>query len=143
MNEMTQAEMFETKVHPDLLGTLSHMVAELDRLRPVIENALPYTHKTHEFDDIVAMVMSGSVRLWTTPGSFLIVERVAYPRKVHYHIFLAGGDLDELRSLHKEVIAAAKADGADAITLTGRPGWTRALFNWGWQPVYTTMMLEV
>ena len=44
---------------------------------------------------------------------------------------------------HPKVIAAAKADGADAITLTGRPGWKRALVKWGWQPVYTTMMLEV
>lgn len=138
MNDMT-----DVPAAPDLLDGMTQLVADLRRLRPVIENALPYTHRTHEFDDIVAIVLTGKVRMWSTAGSFLIVERVAYPRKTHYHIFLAGGDLDELRGLHDEVTAAAKADGADALTLTGRPGWARALVKWGWQPVYTTLMREI
>ncbi len=137
MNEMTEVKA------PDLLEAMSGLVEELRRMRPVIEHALPYAHRTHEFDDIVSIVLTGKVRMWTTPGSFLIVERVAYPRKVHYHIFLAGGDLDELRGLHDEVTAAAKADGADALTLTGRHGWVKALAKWGWRPVYTTMMREI
>jgi hypothetical protein len=128
---------------PDLLAGVAFLVGELDRLRPVIMRALPYTHRTHEFNDLVAMVIKGEVRLWTTPRSFLVVERVVYPRRVHYHIFLAGGDLDELRGLHDAVIEAARADGAQALTLTGRRGWVKALVAWGWEEVYTTMMLDL
>lgn len=133
----------QTPVVPELLDVLIKTVHDLHRLRPAIEKALPYTHRTHEFDDIVAMVMRGEARFWTTENSFLIVERVVYPRKVVYHIFLAGGDLDELRGLHGEVTAAALADGATALTLTGRRGWVRALVDWGWEEVYSTVMLDI
>jgi hypothetical protein len=128
---------------PDLLAGIAYLVNELDRLRPAVMKALPYTHRTHEFNDLVAMVIKGEVRLWTTPRSFLIVERVVYPRRTHYHIFLAGGDLDELRGLHDQVIAAARADGVQALTLTGRRGWVRALLDWGWEEVYSTIMLDL
>ena len=130
-------------VEPDMLSTLLYVGGELERLRPAIEAALPYTHRTHQFNDLVAMVVQGRARLWTTANSFLVVERVEYPRRTHYHIFLAGGDLDELRGLHDEVIAVARADGAQALTLTGRRGWVRALIDWGWEEVYATVMLDI
>lgn len=128
---------------PDLLEGVGQMVGELQRLRPVIERALPYTHKTHELDDIVLMLVQGRARLWTTENSFCIVEKVVYPRQVNYHVFLAGGDMDELRGLHEQIIEVAKADGAEAVTLTGRRGWVRALAAWGWEEVYATMRLDI
>jgi hypothetical protein len=142
MNDLG-SEMVAAAGEPDLLAGVAFLVNELDRLRPVIEKALPYTHRTHELNDLVAMVVKGEVRLWTTEHSFMLIERTVYPRRVHYHIFLAGGDLDELRGLHPEVIAAARADGAQALTLTGRRGWVRALVDWGWEEVYTTVMLDI
>lgn len=136
---MNQTAPFE----PDMLATLQYLTGELERLRPAIEKALPYTHRTHQFNDLVGMVVRGQARMWTTANSFLLVERVEYPRAVHYHIFLAGGDLDELRGLHDEVIVAARMDGASALTLTGRRGWVRALIDWGWKEVYSTIMLDI
>lgn len=127
----------------DVLEGVAHMVSEMQRLRHVMERALPYTHRTHEINDLVLLVLQGRARLWTTANSFCIVERVVYPRQVNYHVFLAGGDLDELRGLHEEVIVAAKADGAGAITLTGRRGWVKALAEWGWKEEYATMRLEL
>ena len=141
MNDL--AGEMAAELEPDLLAGVAFLVNELDRLREVIEKALPYTHRSHEFNDLVAMVIKGEVRLWTTERSFMLVERVVYPRRVHYHLFLAGGDLDELRALHPEVIEAARADGAHALTLTGRRGWVRALVDWGWEEVYTTVMLDI
>jgi hypothetical protein len=130
-------------LEPDLLEGAARTVSELQRLRHVIDRALPYTHRTHELNDLVLMILQGRVRLWTTEGSFCIVEKVVYPRQVNYHVFLAGGDLDELRGLHEEIIVAAKADGASAVTLTGRRGWVKALAAWGWEEVYATMRLEL
>ena len=132
-----------TTMTPDLLGGVAQMVSELQRLRPVMERALPYTHRTHELDDLVLMLIQGRARLWTTPNSFCIVEKVLYPRQVNYHVFLAGGDMDELRGLHEQIIAAARDDGATAVTLTGRRGWVRALAAWGWEEVYATMRLDI
>jgi hypothetical protein len=130
-------------IEPDLLEGAAYMVSEMQRLRPVMERALPYTHRTHELNDLVVIVMQGRARLWTTANSFCIVERVVYPRQVVYHVFLAGGDLDELRGLHEEISAAARADGAEAVTLTGRRGWVKALAAWGWKEEYATMRLDL
>lgn len=128
---------------PDVLESAAHVISEMKRLRHVVDRALPYTHRTHEMNDIALMILQGRARLWTTENSFCIVEKVVYPRQVNYHIFLGGGDLDELRGLHEDVIAAARADGATALTLTGRRGWTKALIDWGWQEVYATMRLDL
>jgi len=127
----------------DVLEGAAHLIGEMQRLRHVMERALPYTHRTHEINDLALLVLQGRARLWTTANSFCIVERVVYPRQTNYHVFLAGGDMDELRGLHEEIIAAAKADGAGAVTLTGRRGWVKALAAWGWKEEYTTMRLEL
>jgi hypothetical protein len=128
---------------PSLTSHIRHMVDELDRLRHHVEAALAYAHGSHTFDDVAASVLQGRTRMWTTAGSIVIVEKVAYPQQSCYHVFLAGGDMDEIIGLHEEIIACARADGCSAITLTGRRGWARALLPHGWTEAHTTMRLEI
>jgi hypothetical protein len=132
-----------TPPEADVLEGAAYLVGEMQRLRHVMERALPYTHRTHELNDLALLVLQGRARLWTTANSFCIVEKVVYPRQTNYHVFLAGGDMDELRGLHDQISAAARADGAAAVTLTGRRGWVKALAAWGWKEEYATMRLDL
>ena len=104
---------------------------ELLRVRPFLEPALPYTGGTHDYVHIVNGVLSGALQLWPTENAALITEFHNFPNKRALHIFLAGGDLNEIKSLHDDVVEFAKAAGCDGLSLTGRPGWVKALADLG------------
>jgi hypothetical protein len=48
------------------------------------------------------------------------------------HIFLAGGDLDELRGMVPMFCSWARFNKCSKVTLCGRRGWERALKQQGW-----------
>lgn len=107
---------------------------ELVRLRPHIDAALEYSGEmpTHTFNDIVDGIEAKKFQAWPGMRSILISEILAYPRKKGVHIFLAGGDLDELIDMQEDVATWAKAIGADHLSLCGRRGWKKALTDRGW-----------
>lgn len=78
------------------------------------------------------MLESGQASLYAGRQSAMLVEVVEYPQWRGLHIFLAGGDLDELRGMLPLLEAAAKSAGCTKIGLTGRPGWVRALKTCGY-----------
>jgi hypothetical protein len=45
-----------------------------------------------------------------------------YPQKKVFHIFLAGGDLDQIKDFSDSAIYFAKLNGCTAMTLAGRQG---------------------
>ena len=104
---------------------------EVLRVRPFLEPALNYSGNTHDYVHIVNGVLSGALQLWPTENSALITEFHNFPNKRMLHIFLAGGDLEEIKSLHDEVVNFAKAAGCNGLTLTGRAGWVKALQDLG------------
>jgi len=104
---------------------------EVLRVRPFLEPALNYSGNTHDYVHIVNGVLSGALQLWPTENSALITEFHNFPNKRMLHIFLAGGDLSEIKSLHDEVVNFAKAAGCNGLTLTGRAGWVKALQDLG------------
>lgn len=106
-------------------------VLEMARVRPFLEPALSYGDNTHNYIDIVNGVVSGQFHLWPTANSAMITEFHNYPNKRFLHIFLAGGDLEEIKGNHDMVVEFAKTMGCHGLTLTGRPGWIKALADLG------------
>jgi hypothetical protein len=104
---------------------------EVLRVRPFLEPALAYGGDTHSYVHIVNGVISGQFHLWPTENSALVTEIHDYPNKRLLHIFLAGGDLNEIKNLHGDVVQFAKSIGAVGLSLTGRPGWIKALSDLG------------
>lgn len=98
-----------------------------------IEAALEYCHGTHSIEDIKAGIALGHFMLWPGNKSAAITEVHEYPRARFFHIFLAGGDLDELRSMVPMWQAFAQSIGCSRVTLCGRRGWERALREQGWE----------
>jgi hypothetical protein len=49
------------------------------------------------------------------------------------HLFLAGGDLDELKGMVPMWQSWARFNNCSKVTLAGRRGWERALKDQGWK----------
>ena len=109
-------------------------MSELERCRGWIESALEYGGGTHYYEDIVESIVSGKMQLWPAKDSCLVTEITVFPRKKVLHVFLGGGDLDEIIGMHESVVQWAKAQGCESLTLSGRKGWTRALEDLDWKP---------
>jgi hypothetical protein len=121
-----------------LTQSLRQILDDLDRLRPEIQAALDYADGTHTFDDITAMVLHGKLRFWPLQKSALLTEVVEFPQEKHYHMFLGGGDLQEILEMHPQVEQAARQAGCTKLSVTGRRGWVRALEAHGWQLKHVT-----
>lgn len=118
----------------------------LERMRaqePNIEAALNYSGGTHNIDSVTDQVLRGDAVFWDLGDSFMITEVVNYPTARHFHIFLAGGNLETLVNMHGDVIKLAKALQCDKLTIAGRPGWARALKAHGWEPYLVTLGKEI
>ena len=72
----------------------------------------------------------------------IVTEVLQYPKKV-FHVFLGGGDMDQLTDMHSSVIAFAKQLGCKELTMSGRVGWSRALKKHGWEHAHTTLYKEI
>jgi hypothetical protein len=128
---------------PPLTQTIRQLVDDLDRHRHHIEAALEYAQHSHTFDDVVAMVLHGHLRLWSLPNSVMLTEIITYPRYKVYHIFLGGGDLQEILAMHPQVEQAAREAGCVRLSVTGRQGWAKPLKAHGWIPTHLTCTKEV
>ena len=108
-------------------------MTELERCREWIESALEYSGGTHLYEDIVTAVVEGKMQLWPAEKSCLVTEITVFPRKKVLHVFLGGGDLDEILGMHESVVQWGEAQGCSSLTMTGRKGWLKALKNNGWK----------
>lgn len=113
-------------------------MTELERCRPWIEAALAHSGDTHTFQDVVDGIASGHMQLWPAPKGCAVTQIVVYPRKRTLHIFLAGGEMDQLFDGSDSVAAWGREQGCSVMTLSGRIGWQRALKSTGWE---TTMVV--
>lgn len=116
---------------------------ELERCRPWIESALALSGGTHLFQDVVDSVKIGTMQFWNAPEGCMVTEILEYPRKKVFHIFLAGGELDQIRDFSDSAIYFAKLNGCTAMTLAGRKGWVKALKQLGWSEKFTTVSVEI
>jgi hypothetical protein len=104
-------------------------IKEFQRCEQWIEDALEYSHGMFTIQDVFEDVMHGNAQFWPGEKSAIITQIVDYPRKKAIHVFLAGGDMEEIQSMEPGVIEWAKSQGCEVITLTGRPGWTRTFLT--------------
>lgn len=111
--------------------------------RKYIEDALEYAKGTHTLDDIWNGIVDGTFQFWPGDKSAIITEVQIYPQKKTMHIFLAGGDLNELLEMEKSVRAYAKTIGCNSMSISGRRGWVRIFERDGWKEVCTTIAKEL
>ena len=115
---------------------------ELERCRPWIEAALEHSGGTHDFQDVVDELRSGSMQLWPAPKGCIVTQLVIYPKKKVIHVFLAGGNLEQILDMDEDVINWAKQQGCSAGTMSGRLGWKKPLTKLGWKPLHASYIKE-
>ena len=100
----------------------------LEHARKYIEPILAEL-KTHLWEDIVEGLLNKRFHLLPLKNSALICEFIQYPRLKALNIFLAGGDLDEIKALTPHLYSWAKDCGAERIEIRGRIGWLKVFKN--------------
>lgn len=122
---------------------LADLYGELARCRPFLEPALDYNGGTHAWGDIEGGVLTGVMQLWPAPEGALVTEILRYPKQRVCNVFLGGGAMDQLKAMVPSVEVWAKAQGCQAVTVLGRPGWVRALAPFGVKPLYLALRKEL
>jgi len=122
---------------------MQDLKSELDRCRKWIEAALEYSGGTHEYEDIVNSIKKGYMQFWPAENGCAVTEIVTFPRKKVFHIFLAGGEKNQIVDMDESAVEFAKAQGCTGMTIAGRRGWARVLLTKGWTEAFTTLSKEI
>ena len=117
----------------------------LEEARPLIEAGLHYTGGTHLYEDVVAAVEAGHLQAWFGPRTVCLTEILQSPRKKVFNVWLAAGDLGELRAMYPAVEQWARDQGCTIATFTGRPGWARTFLSAeeGWTQQLVVMTKDI
>jgi hypothetical protein len=116
----------------------------VERARPFLEAALEYTQGTHTYADVVQDLDTGKSQLWDTDQAAVVTEIHVSPRAKTCHLFLAGGDLNELERILRVIERWAKSEGCTRMSLAGRRGWERTFLRGeGYAPAWTVMTKEL
>lgn len=99
----------------------AHLQTALDEALPIAEG--------HTQQTIEQALEDGLTQLWAAHESFCLTElRKAPNGTLTVHLFLAGGNLEELQPLYGIIEGWAKSQGAVKMTMLGRVGWERTFF---------------
>jgi hypothetical protein len=116
--------------------------SELLRCQEWIQSALDKGGNTHDFIDVVEGVLGGKMQLWHGEKGCAVTELVVYPKKKVLHVFLAGGNLEQITDMHDDAVKWAKAQGCQGMTIAGRLGWKKILDKYGWKEQFVTLSKE-
>lgn len=123
---------------------MTELAQEMDRCRPHIEAALNYSGGTHRYEHVREAILRGELQLWPGEKSAVVTEIEHYPLMKTCHLFLAGGDMPELRKMLESIEAWAKAQGCKKVTLAGRKGWLRSFLPAdGYEAKFLVMSKEI
>ena len=124
-------------------GELPLWAVLFQKVEKILERALEYDN-THNMQDVADCIDSCTMQLWPGTNSAVVTQVQDFPRMKVLHIFLAGGNLEELETLSPHIQKFAEDMGCRKITLTGRRGWSRtfvSIFNM--KPTHYWLSTEV
>lgn len=81
--------------------------------------------------EMIALIAESKATLWPGERSALVVQLQVPPPTAH--IWIAGGDMDELMAMRVGLETWARGQGCEWISLEGRRGWNRMLSPHGWE----------
>jgi hypothetical protein len=116
--------------------------AEWARCSPWLDAALAsLPARTHELSHVRQAVETGEATFWPGASSAAVVQIETYPLLKAANIWLAGGDLTELRDVMRPRFEAwAVQMGCRWASATGRQGFGRAI---GYRPIHWTCAKEL
>lgn len=115
---------YERYRDPD--GAMPMWAEKFKECEKFISDALEYCNGTHDLQDVADQIYRGELQLWPANETALVSQIITYPKRKAIHIFLAGGNIDELINMEESVFTWAKMQGCDLLTFSGRLGWSRS-----------------
>lgn len=103
---------------------------DIHKCKEWIEAALEYADDCHRFEDVAQGIREGRFQLWPAARGCMVTEIQVYPQKKVLNVFLAGGELDQLKDMEADMAAWGKAQGCNTATFYGRRGWERVMPHW-------------
>ena len=100
-----------------------------DQIREWLQPALD-RGGTHAIEDIEKEVATGHMQLWVGERGAAVTQILDFPRKKVLHVFLAGGEMDQITDFQESAWIWGQSQGCTAMTLSGRLGWKRVLRDW-------------
>lgn len=116
---------------------------ELLRCKSWIEDALKYANGTHDFKDVVDGVISGEMQLWSGERGCAVTQITIYPQKKVLHVFLAGGEMDQIIDFQESAEKFGRMNGCTAMSIAGRKGWAKVLAKHGWSEQFVVLGMEI
>ena len=117
---------------------------EFERLRHHVAAALEYSGGSHAVEDIADGIRRGFFQLWPGANSVIVTEIIVYPQLKELYVFLAGGDLDEIKLMQPLVESWGKSMGCTRVSLAGRKGWERSfLRDRGYEPKWFVLCKDL
>jgi hypothetical protein len=102
------------------------LMEEWRQCRDAMLSAIDTANGTHNEDDILIGLITGQMRLWRKNKSAVVTEFQQFPRKKAIHVFLAGGDMRDLKPLFTDVENFGRKNGCSVASgLVKRDGWER------------------
>ena len=117
----------------DPLDRLLEIVTNLKKHRRHIEQALAHANNSHTFDSVCERVLSGDLLLYSLDNSILLCEISTYPNFKTFHVYLGGGDLQEMLDAQEMIEADAILFDCKYVSMTGRLGWKTHFEKRGWK----------
>lgn len=91
---------------------------------------------THDLADVERMINDGEAVLWLGENSAAVTEIIEYPKAKSLHLWLCGGDMDEITGhMLAKAESYAKEKGCTKMTTGGRKGWDRVMSKHGFTPI--------
>jgi hypothetical protein len=113
-----------------------------DYWQPVVERALT-ANSTHEPEDVYHGIRRGWHFFFAEGVSFMVVDILNHPQVTTGQVWLAAGDLDELKAMAPKVEVWAKEQGCTRFEVAGRKGWEGALKDMGFRHHTTVLVKDI
>lgn len=102
------------------------------RWEPQIRSALRHNHALATFDDLLDKLMKAEMVLFFNEEGFAICQMYEIGNKRWVAIIVAGGNQQSLYDLEPQAAAWGKQHGATKMTILGREGFKKRLYQHGW-----------
>lgn len=104
---------------------------QFERCRGWLESAL---EPENTIEEVAADLAANRAMLW--PGErCALITRITFDPDKTLHVWLGGGDLDELLAMRTGVEAVGRLMGCRFATIAGRKGWARVFRKFGFEAV--------
>ena len=124
-------------------GEYPFWVQHFKKSEQFLLSALEYDY-TRDLQDVADEIASESMQLWPSENAALVTQVQNYPKCRVLHVYLAGGDMQEIIALIPHIERFAQDVGCQKMTLAGRKGWERIFKQWtNIKPLGVWLMMEV